>query len=532
MSAARDAEEFVAPAGRTAAEPQPGAPDSTGAADAMPGAAAAGVGAEPRDVLDTDSAGGLIIRGGVLRFASYATIVVLSLVPALLLTRYLGTVGFGRYTTVISLVTVVSLVTDVGMANLGTREFAIREGADRTAMMRDLLGLRVALTLVGVVFAMVFALCAGYDAALLAGTLLASLSTVALVFQHTYSIPLAAELRLGVLSLMEVVRQLLTAVAVIALIAVGAGILPLLSVPLAMYLLLVPVTAKLARGKITLGMELHPRRWLALLRPTVAYSLATMVGAIYVYTAQILTSLAASAHQSGLFSLSFRVYTVAVTIPMLLVSGAVPLLARAERDDRERLAYALQRIFEVSLILGVAAAVGILAGAPFIVEVVGGPKYAGSVPVLRIQGIALAASFMVAGWGFALLTIKRYRALLTVNAIALTTSCALTLALATTHGATGAAFATLCGECILLVGYPLALFTRNPALRPRLAVLPKVALAAAPALVLTLTLDLPSVVLIVLALGVYALVILLTRATPEEIVELIPRPRRRGAAAL
>jgi Flp pilus assembly protein protease CpaA len=63
-------------------------------------------------------------------------------------------------------------------------------------------------------------------------------------------------------------------------------------------------------------------------------------------------------------------------------------------------------------------------------------------------------------------------------------------------------------------------------------VLPKVALAAAPALVLTLTLELPSVVLIVLALGVYALVILLTRATPEEIVELIPRPRRRGAAAL
>ncbi len=484
----------------------------------------------PRDVLDSDAAGGLIIRGGVLRFASYATIVVLSLIPALLLTRYLGTAGFGHYTTVISLVTVVALVTDVGMANLGTREFAVREGADRTRMMRDLLGLRVALTLVGVVFAMVFALCAGYDAALLAGTLLASLSTVALVFQHTYSIPLAAELRLGVLSLMDVVRQLLTTVAIVVLILVGAGILPLLSVPLAMYLLLVPVTASLARGKITLGMGLHPRRWLALLRPTIAYSLATMVGAAYVYTAQILTSLAASAHQSGLFSLSFRVYTIAVTAPMLLVSGAMPLLARAERDDRERLAYALQRIFEVSLILGVAAAVGILAGAPFIVAVIGGPKYAGSVPVLRIQGIALAASFMVAGWGFALLTIKRYRALLAINALALVASCALTLTLAATHGATGAAFATLCGEGILLVGYPLALAAGNPELRPRLAVLPKVALALAPALALTLTLELPSVVLLVLALGVYALVIFLTRATPQELLELIPRPRRRGAA--
>ena len=46
----------------------------------------------------------------------------------------------------------------------------MRAGADRDALMRDLLGLRVALTLVGVVLAGAFALAAGYDAALLPGT--------------------------------------------------------------------------------------------------------------------------------------------------------------------------------------------------------------------------------------------------------------------------------------------------------------------------------------------------------------------------
>ncbi len=193
-------------------------------------------------------------------------------------------------------------------------------------------------------------------------------------------------------------------------------------------------------------MELRPHHWLALLKLTVSFSLATAVGTIYVYTAQILTSLVASAHQSGLFAASFRVFIVTAGIPGLLVSGALPLLARAARDDRERLAYALQRIFEVSLILGVAAALGIAGGAQFIIHVIAGPRFAGAVPVLRIQGLAMIASFVIAGWGFALISIKRYGGLLAANGAALVVSCALTLTLAATHGARGAALATIGGE--------------------------------------------------------------------------------------
>jgi O-antigen/teichoic acid export membrane protein len=488
-----------------------------------------GAGADaPRDVLDTSAAGGLIIRGGVLRFLSYVAIVLLSLIPAVLLTRHLGTAGFSDYTTIISLVSVIALVTDIGMSNLGAREYAVREGAEREALMRNLLGLRVALTLFGALIAMVFAVCAGYDAARLGGTLVAGLAMVALVLQHTLAIPLAVELRLGVLSLFEVLRQALMVVGIVTLIALGAGIFPLLAVMLVVYLLLVPMTAVLVRGKISLRMELRPNRWLALLRPSLSFTLATAVGAIYVYTGQITTSLVASSHQSGLFALAFRVFFIAVIVPGMLVSGAIPLLARAARDDRERLAYAMQRIFEVSLILGAGAALGFVAAAPFIVEVVGGPKFAGAAPALRIQGVAMSASFLVAGWGYALLTLGRYRAMLTVNLLALAVSLGLTVLLAATHGATGAAVATLCGESTLAGSYLLVLARGHPELRPRLAIVLKVILAVAPGAVLVVVLGVPSLALTAIVLAVYGLVIVLTRAAPPEINELITRPGRRA----
>lgn len=473
------------------------------------------------DVLDTPGAGGLIIRGGVMRFGGYAAAVGLSVLSTGLLTRYLEPAGFSRYTTILSLVSVVAVVTDAGMSNLGTREFAVREGSDRDALMRDLLGLRVTLTLIGVLLAFVFALAAGYDDTLLLGTLAASIATVALVFQHTLSIPLSATLRLGTLSALELVRQLITVGAIVALILGGAGILPLLTVTLLANLVLVPLTALFVRGQISTRLELHPRRWLDLLSLTVAFSLATAVGTVYVYTAQILTSLVATPHQSGLFAAPFRVFVVTAGVPGLLVGGALPMLARAARDDRERLGYALQRIFEVSLILGVAAVLSTLAGAKFIIAVIA-PTFVGSAPVLQILGVAMLASFLTAGWGFALLSLKRYRGLLLVNAAALAVSFTLTLTLASAHGARGAAVATLCGEVTLSLGSLLVLLRGHPEYRPELGVVAKVALAAAPGLAVVIALNLTSFESMVLALVLYGLLIVLTKAVPEELMELVP----------
>jgi len=480
------------------------------------------------DVLDSREAGGRIIRGGAIRLGSYVAIVGLSIMSAALLTRHLGVARFGEYTTVLSLVGVVSSVTDAGMSTVGAREFAVREGADREALMRGLLSLRVALTLVGVLLATAFALAARYDAALLLGTVLASLGTVALVVQHTYTIPLSVALRLGTLAWLELARQLVSVAALVALVLAGAGVLPLLAVTLAVNLALIAPTAALARRQISLRMSLRPRGWAELMRLTVSYSVATAVGTIYVYTAQIITSLVASHHQSGLFAASFRVFIVAGGVPGLLVSGALPLLARAARDDRERLAYALDRIFDASLIVGVAAALGTLAGAGFIIHVIAGPSYAAAAGVLRIQGLALIATFVLAGWSFALLSLKRYTSLLVANGAAFAVSCVLTLVLAGDDGARGAALATVCGESVLAIGLLLGVLRAQPQQRPSPTVIAKVALAAAPAAAIALLAPITSLERALAALAAYALVIVLTRAAPAELLVLIPRRRVTG----
>ena len=478
-------------------------------------------------MLDSTEAGGRIIRGGALRVGTYVLMMALSVLAAALLTRHLGVVRFGQYTTVISLVAVVATVTDAGMSVIGVREFSVRDGAQRDELMRDLLGLRMTLTAVGVLLVGGFALAAGYGTALLVGAVLASLGTIALVAQHTHTIPISAELRLGTLSALELARQVLTVGAIVVLVVLGAGVLALLAVVLAVNLVLIPPTAALARHKISLRLAVRPRQWLTLLRLTVSFSLASAVGTLYMFTTQIITSLVAGSHQSGLFAASFRIFIVITVVPGTLAGGALPLLARAARDDRVRLAYVMQRIFDASLILGVGAAVGMLGGAQFVIHIVAGPKYAASAEVLQIQGIALIATFVLAGWGYALLAMERYREVLLANLIAFLVSCAATLSLAGTHGAVGAAVATVCGETVLAVGSLVVLVRGHRELRPRLGIVLKVALAAVPAVVLALLPGVPSLVRALLALLAYGLVIVLTRAVPEEAIELLPARMRR-----
>jgi len=105
----------------------------------------------------------------------------------------------------------------------------------------------------------------------------------------------------------------------------------------------------------------------------------------------------------------------------------------------------------------------------------------------------------------------------------------LTIVLASSSGATGAALATLCGESVLALGLLAALRHGHPELAPRPGIILKVALAAAPAVALGLLPRTPSLLRMVLALGAYGLMVLLTKAVPREMLELLPsRLRRTG----
>jgi O-antigen/teichoic acid export membrane protein len=474
--------------------------------------------------LDTPEAGGRTIRGSALRAASFAASTLLALVSVPLLLRHLGVVEFGRYFTITSLIGLVAGVTDVGLGGVVLREYSVRTGAARDAFMRSVLGARLLLSAVGVGAACLFAVAADYSDGLVLGTLLAGIGLLLTVMAHTYSIPLAAGLRVGRLAGTELIGATTTVALVVILVLSSADTAAFLAVPIPVGLVVVSVTVLLVRGGVPLRPSWKLVELRELLGETLPVAAATVMHTLYARVAIVLMSLIATALATGMFGTALRVVEVAAGLSVVLVATTFPVLARAARDDHARLRYALQRVFEVALIGGVWMSLVVALGAGTILAVLGGEEAMAATGVLQVLGAILAVGFLTTVWQHALFALRRHRALLVVNSAALITTVAATLILVPVFEAQGAAIAVLASESLLMVLSAVALLRAHPHLRPQLAVVPRVTLAAAAALMVGLMPGMAEPLGVVASTVVYFGLIVALGAMPRELRGALARP--------
>jgi O-antigen/teichoic acid export membrane protein len=479
------------------------------------------------DILDTPEAGPTAIRGAAVRVGGYFASVALSVISAAVLLRYLGAQRFGQYTTIFSLMTIVMGVAEAGTTQIGVREYAVRAPDERASVLGNLQGLRVVLTIAGVFIALVFALLAGYTDQMVLGAALYGAGLVVTVVALTLTIPLQAEIRLVAVSLLELLRQGSTVVVLLLLVAAGAGVAAFLSATIPVGILLLVATLLVVRRTVPLRISVDPAEWRRLLADTLPYAAAIAIGVLYSYVTILLMSLVATETETGYFGAAHRIFYVLTQVPGLVVAAAFPVLARAARDDHERLRYAIQRLFEVLLLTGAGMGLLVAAGAPAAIEIVAGSDYGPAIPVLRLQGIALAATALIALGSFGLLSLRRHTALLVCNAAGLLVTSVLTLILASDRGAEGAAVALVIGEAVLGTTLFVTL-SRSAHIRPSLAIVPKVAVATALAAVPGLMLGLPAVPAAAAAAVVYAGAVFALRAVPPELTEAFTGRLGRG----
>lgn len=461
-----------------------------------------------------------------MRVVGYITGALFSVVSASLLFRHLGRIGTGEYVLALSLVAIVGALSDLGLTAVGVREISARPEQERWPLARDLLGLRIALTLAGSVVMVAIAWIA-YTPTLAAGVALACVGLLLQATQDNFALPLVIGLRLGTVSALELSRQVLTTLLTIALVFAGATLLPFLGMSIPVGVIALATTVALVRGRRRLAPAFSWSRWGRFVKPMLPYSAAVAASSLYFRVSIILVSLLASAVELGYFSASYRIIEVLTTVPALLAGSALPIFAHAAVNDHERLGYGLGRVFEVALIVGAWVAVSVAVGAPLAIAIVGGAKFKAAASVLSIQGIGLGAMFVSMVWANGLLSLSLYRQILAISVCGLVFTAALVAPLVLAYGARGAAIGTSAGEIALAVGQCLAVVHRRPALRPSLRIVPGVVLAAVLALTPLALTGIPVIARLVISTTLFAGALLLTRAYPPELLDLLPGAGRR-----
>lgn len=478
------------------------------------------------DLLDRPEAGGKAIRGTAIRTMGFGVITLLGLVSAPVLTRHLEVVDFGRYATIMSLVTLLSLVTEGGLSALGMRELAVLDEADKRAFMRNLVGMRIVLTLIGTGFAVLFAAVAGYGGTFVAGTALAGAGALTYAAQGTAGLPLIAELRMGWITAADVLRQTVFVLAIVGCVVTGAGLLPLLAATIPAGVASTALLIWVLRGRIVWRPAFEADAWRRMARAALPIATAGAINSAYFRVVILLMSLIAPAVQTGYFALSFRVIEILVTVPVLVVGPLLPILSRAARDDQERLTFAFGLTSDAAVIAGTYLALLTFVGAPLAMFVLTGNATGPAVGALRIQSVTLLAVFLNVAYGSVLIALHRHRDLVVANGTTLVLTIAAAAVLIPIAGARGGAAAATAGEWALLVAYAVMLRTARRELHPSRRFASRAAVAAVAALAASALIRLPTVpnlAALLIAAVVYPAVLIVIRGLPQEMIDALLR---------
>jgi O-antigen/teichoic acid export membrane protein len=468
-----------------------------------------------------------VIRGGALRVGGYGAGLAATALASIFLLRHLGVEGFGRFMTVVALLGILTVVVEAGLGIAGQRAY-VREDdiARRRTLLGSLLGLRLALVPAAVAAATAFAWIAGYPGVLVGGTAVACASLLFISLAGAMLVPISAQLRFGAVTAVELARNLAIAAGMLGLSLAGAR--------LGTFFWIYPVSAACAAvlalwftaSEERVAPRFALRAWLPLLRVAAPIAIGLVVNVLYVRFLVIAASLLSTATETGLFAASFRVLEIFIGIPHLMVGAAFPILAHAGAADEERLAYALDRLAQVSLLVACGLVLGLAVGAEPIMAVLGGEEFSDAAPVLRIQSVALVGAFLTQVWVFGLISVERQAALVVVNVLALAVVVAAGGTLIPAFGARGAAVAAVIGEATLALAAVVLLVRARPALRPSgrplLRVLPALLAGAAVGVIP----GPPAAVSALLAVCVFAAVAVAAGAVPPELRDAVRRPVR------
>jgi O-antigen/teichoic acid export membrane protein len=387
-----------------------------------------------------------LARNAVLKAAVQATRLA-SLALVIVAARVLGPAEFGKFTFAYALATILGVALDFGIPAVLTRAVARAPGetagrwATATALKILLLTLAgPALVLAPLVARRPWDTTATVWLLGLAIALQSFVENAVAVFTGFQRLEHELLVRL-------VEKGVLVSIGLAAL-ALGGGLLGVAGAFAAAAAVSLALATRLIDRRLApLGerWRLGPAR--ALARELAPLAQAQLLGFATSRLVPVAVALLAGDRAAGYFGAAFRVYDVALVVPVALVAAVYPELARTDPDDPRFGGLTTQATG--LLLLGAApVALGLAAGAPLVARLVYGPGYGPAAPLLALLGGAVACAMLQHFLGAVFLALDQARRLRTVAALAFGASVLLTPPLVRVAGAQGGALAVLLVEAV------------------------------------------------------------------------------------
>jgi O-antigen/teichoic acid export membrane protein len=317
---------------------------------------------------------------------------ILALVAIGFITRYLGTNGFGDYSTVIAFFSFFGAFADLGLYSITAREIS-RPGADEKKILGNAFSLRLISSLLVFVVTPLFVFFLPYSNDVKLGIIIAAAS---FVFSSTYMVlngVFQKNLAMDKVAIAEVMGKLLQVAIIILAVRNNLGFTTIvLSVLAAMIFNFFTVLFFLSKYT-NLKLQFDFSYWKIFLKESVPLGISAIVIFVYFKIDTILLSILKTNTEVGIYNAAYKVIENISFFPSMIIGLIFPIFSKHIFSDKRQFTYLADKTIKVFMILVVPIVIGTLFLSEGIIHIIGGDAFAQSANTLRILIFALAFIF-------------------------------------------------------------------------------------------------------------------------------------------
>lgn len=356
-----------------------------------------------------------IAHNSIISAVSRVISLALALVTTGLITRYLGTSGYGNYTTIIAFYFLITAVSDFGVNQILTREIS-RPKAKEKQIVANVLGLRmVSVALISLVGALgVFFL--PYSQEIRNGIWIMFAALIVSSFSQVLNSVFQKRLVMNRLAWRELISRFIQLGATYLAVKYNWGVLGIMVAMIASMVFVFLASWELALKYIPLRLSFDKAYWKYFLIESAPLGIAAFVNFLYFKADAIMLSLLQNSHDVGIYGAAYKVLESLIYFPNMFMGLVIPVFSyNIFHRPKHFLRVASQTAKAVWLVT-IPLVIYLLFLSKETIRVIAGNGYEQSAVVLQILAFALGAIFLAHFFNSILIVVNKQRLLLFILA--------------------------------------------------------------------------------------------------------------------
>ncbi|MEI6288448.1 MAG: flippase [bacterium] len=373
----------------------------------------------------------------------------LGLLTVGLMTRYLGTTGFGFYTTIVAFLQFFSVIMDFGLQMTATQLIS-KPGADEAKILNNAFTIRLLSAVIFLGSAVAISWLAPYPLIIKQGISIACFSFLFIALQSILVSIFQKKISMAKVAMADVWGRLALLTGVYLAILYGQDILFIILAVVIGSLVNFSIMFWQARKFYSVKLAYDKKVWRQIYDTTWPLAITIALTLVYFRADTLILSLFRSPSEVGLYGASYKVVEILVQFPYMFLGLMLPLFTQFFATNRELFKVTIQKAFDFLVVITIPMIFSVVILGPKIMSFIAGDDFAVSGEIIKVLILAVGVIYISALFGYAIVACELQKKMIKFYAIDAVIFLILYLVFIPLYGYWAAAILTVLSESVIM----------------------------------------------------------------------------------